>query len=144
MSSQLTVRWKGDMTFEAQGPSGASFVMDAYPESGGSNSGPTPVEALIAALAGCAAMDVISILRKKKQEVDSYRVEVKWTRAPEGVWPRPVAGATIKHIVGGPNIDPSAVERAVQLSDEKYCSVMATVRQGAELKSEWSVESLVL
>lgn len=137
---KMNVIWNGGMGFEAEGPSGAKLLMDAYPDVGGSNAGPTPVETLVAALAGCMAMDVISILKKKQQEVSGYRLEVDWERGPEGVYPRPVSRFVVKHIVTG-EVDPAALERAVQLSDEKYCSVAATLRTGPEIKMEWAVEA---
>lgn len=137
----VNVEWKGGMAFEAAGPSGGRIVMDAYPEAGGSNQGPTPLETLLMGAAGCSAMDVISILQKKQQQVDSYRIEISGVRAPEGEWPRPYVSMTIRHIVKGPNLDPAAVARSVQLSDEKYCSVLATLRAKPEITSEWEIEA---
>lgn len=129
------------MGFAADAPSGARIVLDAHPESGGSGNGPTPVEALLASVAACSAMDVISILRKKKQEVTSYTVEVEHERAPEGEWPRPITKFSIRHIVTGPNVDPEAVARSIQLSDEKYCTVMATLRLSPPIESTFEVRS---
>jgi len=129
------------MGFAADAPSGARIVLDAHPESGGSGNGPTPVEALLASVAACSAMDVISILRKKKQEVTSYTVEVEHERAPEGEWPRPITKFSIRHIVTGPNVDPEAVARSIQLSDEKYCTVMATLRLSPPIESTYEVRS---
>ncbi|QYK52307.1 MAG: OsmC family protein [Fimbriimonadaceae bacterium] len=131
----MNVIWKGDMAFEASGDSGQSFVMDAYPEAGGHNLGPTPVEALLGSLAACSAMDVISILKKKQQVVTSYRIEVNGVRTIEGEWPRPFEKITIKHIVTGENLSEAAVARSVQLSEEKYCTVMATLRAVPEITS---------
>lgn len=128
------------MAFEASPPSGNRFVMDAYADSGGSNLGPTPVEALLSSAAGCTAMDVISILRKKQQTITGYRIEIEWDRGPEGVYPRPVTAIRMTHFVSGENVDPAAVSRAVQLSDEKYCTVVATLRVGATVSSEWVIE----
>lgn len=137
----VNVEWKGDMVFEATPPTGNKFVMDSHPESGGTNAGPTPVEALLGALAACSAIDVLSILHKKKQEVSSYRIEIEGERAPEGEWPRPFTNVVIRHIVKGPGLDEAAVERSVQLSDEKYCTVISTLRTGPEIRSEFIVES---
>lgn len=137
----VTVEWKGGMAFEALPESGAAFVMDAYPESGGSNQGPTPVEALLSSIAACSAMDVISILHKAKQQISSYKIEVTGERGPQGVFPRPFLSIDVKHILTGESIDPAVVERAVRLSDEKYCSVMATLRHGPIMTSSWTLES---
>jgi putative redox protein len=136
----VEVNWKGDMVFEADTPTGNKFVMDAYPEEGASNQGPTPLEALQSSLAACTAMDVISILHKKKQSVTSYRLEVEGERGPEDVYPRPFLSLTVRHIIKGKNLDPAAVKRAVELSDEKYCTVMATLRHGPTVKAEWRIE----
>lgn len=128
------------MAFDSVGPSGMKWTMDAYPEPGGVQLGPTPVEALVGSLAACTAMDVVSILKKKRQEVESYRLEVEYTRGPEGEWPRPILQATVRHIVKG-NVDREALARAIELSDEKYCTVAATLRSGPKIVSEWSVEA---
>lgn len=136
----VTIEWKGGLAFEASPPSGNRFTMDAIPEVGGENRGPTPVEALMASLAACTAMDVLSILRKKKQVVTGYHVEVEGHRAPEGEWPRPFRSMIVRHIVRGEGLDPAAVERAVELSDSKYCTVLATLRQSPAVVSEWRIE----
>lgn len=136
----VRVDWKDNMAFESTPESGNKFVMDAYPDSGGNNLGPTPVEAFLSGLAACSAMDVISILKKKKQVVTSYRVEVEGERTQEGVYPRPFSSITVRHILQGENLDPVAVARAVELSDTKYCTVAATVRAAPDLKSVWEIE----
>lgn len=136
----VTVNWKGGMGFDALPPSGHLFTMDAYAESGGQDLGPTPVETLLGALAACTAMDVISILRKKQQTITAYRLEVEGVRAPEGQWPRPFLKINVRHVISGEQVDPAAVARAVQLSDEKYCTVVATLRQRPEITSEWAIE----
>lgn len=137
----VQVNWKGKQVFEATTPSGGKMLMDSYPEEGETGAGPTPLEALLAALAGCSAIDVLAILEKKRQVVTSYRVEVEGERTPPGSpWPRPYTSLTIRHIVQGENLDPAAVERAVQLSDEKYCSVIATLRERPEVKSVWEIQ----
>ncbi|HXH60939.1 MAG TPA: OsmC family protein [Fimbriimonadaceae bacterium] len=129
----IDLTWKGNMAFESSTPSGAKFVIDTYVDQGGDESGPTPVETLVSALGACTAMDVVSILKKMRQPVESYRVEVTWERGPKGVWPRPVTKVEVRHIVSGEGLDPAAVEKAVRLSDEKYCSVSATLRSGPEI-----------
>ena len=127
------------MAFEATAES-HRFNMDASVESGGTNSGPSPVEALLASAAACSAMDVISILQKKKQEVTAYWVEIDGERGPDGVYPRPFVSMTIRHFVKGVNLDPKAVARSVELSDTKYCTVLATLRAAPEIRSEWKIE----
>lgn len=141
MSEYLTtVDWKGGMVFESTPPSGNRLVMDISVEEGGTNIGPTPVEALLSAIAGCSAVDVVMILQKKKQVLTSYRVEIDGERGPVGVYPRPFTSVTMRHIVSGENLDPAAVARAVALSNEKYCTVLATIRSSPNVTSEWAIE----
>lgn len=136
---KLTVNWEGGMAFAADPPSGNRFVMDSIPEAGGSDQGPSPVEALVASAAACMAMDVISILQKKKQRVDSYRLEAEWDRGPEGVFPRPVTAIRIRHFIKG-EVEEAALKRSVELSDEKYCTVVATLRSVPVVTSDWQIE----
>ena len=85
------------MAFLAQVPSGNDFVMDATSDAGGHDLGPTPVEALLSSIAACSAMDVVSILKKKRQDVESYDIEVEWQRDPPGSpWPRPVKAVVVR------------------------------------------------
>lgn len=134
----MKVTWKGDMRFEAVGDSGRALVMDTHPDLGGT-AGPTPVEALMASLAACSAMDVVSILKKKKQDVTDYWVEVQAQRGPEGVYPRPITKFTVKHVVKGNGLDAVAVARSIELSEEKYCTVLSTLRLGPELDSSFEI-----
>lgn len=136
----VTVTWQGNMAFEVNPPSGNKITLDAIPEVGGENKGPTPVEALLGSIAACTAMDVISILRKKKQVVTSYTIEVIGERTEEGVYPRPFTSFTVKHILEGENLDPAAVARSVQLSDEKYCTVVSTLRLGPTVSTVWEIK----
>jgi len=137
----IDVTWKGGMAFEADVPSGNGFTMDATVESGGQNLGPSPVEALLSSVAACSAMDVVSILEKKRQVVTDYHIEVEWTRPPQGQFPRPVLSIVVRHVLKGENLDPRAVAKAVELSDKKYCSVIATLRKCPPVVSEFRIDS---
>jgi len=139
MNAMIEVHWKSGLAFDAVTPGGTRFGFDAYPDAGGQGHGPTPLEGLLAAAAVCAGMDVVSILEKKRQKVRSYRVEIDGDRGPAGEWPRPFTTIRMRHIVEGDNIDPQSVERAVELSDQKYCSVLATFRSNPEIVSTWAV-----
>ena len=99
-----------------------SHVLD----SGEAAEGPSPVMALVESLAACEAMDVIGILRKKRQVVSAYRVEMHAERATEH--PRRLTSVTLVHHLTGTALDPSAVSDALRLSDEKYCSVRHSLR----------------
>ncbi len=135
----VIVNWKGQQIFEADTPTGSKVVMDAYPDVPGTAMGATPVETFLSAIAACTAMDVISILEKKRQIVTSYRVEIDGERPPQGEFPRPFLSIKVRHKLTGENLDPKAVDRAIQLSDEKYCSISATLRQSPEIVTEWEI-----
>jgi putative redox protein len=136
----IIVEWKGGMAFEAASAGGLKITMDATPDSGGENQGPSPLDTLLSSLAACSAMDVVAILEKKQQNISSYRVEVSGERVPIGTWPRPFTHITIKHILKGEELEEWSVAQAVRLSDEKYCSVLATLRQSPTVDSEWEIE----
>ena len=122
-----TVVWKKGMSFTATGhTSGFTVPLDTDPKSGGENEGFRPTELLLVGLAGCTAMDVISILQKKRQQVSAFEVKADGERAETD--PRRFTRFTVAYIVTGKKIDAAAVERAVELSETKYCSVMATLR----------------
>jgi putative redox protein len=117
------VIWKNRMSFEGTSDSGFKIPLGTSPEIGGDNDGFQPMELLAVGLAGCTAMDVISILSKKRQEVTSFEVRVHADRQEEH--PKVFSHLTIEYIVGGKEISREAVERAVQLSAEKYCPAQA-------------------
>ena len=121
-----TLRWAPsaghDMAFVGVSPSGHGMVIDT----GDGNHGMSPFEMLGLALGGCTAMDVISILQKKRQRVTAYEIVVETDRAAD--IPKVATAFRVKHIVRGFGVDRAAVERAVELSREKYCSVGLTLR----------------
>ena len=122
------IEYAGNNLFTGKSPSGHSFSLDSDHER---NAGPTPVELLMIAVGSCTAIDVVSILEKKRQKVFNYRVEVTGERNEEH--PRYFKKFFVKHIISGHNIEETAVRRAIELSDEKYCSVAATVKPKAEV-----------
>lgn len=119
------------MRFEAQAGSGHQVALDAAEHDGGQNTGFRPMELLLVGLAGCTGMDVISILRKKRQTVTSYEVHVTGVRAEDH--PMVFVEITVEHLITGHQIQPEAAERAIQLSEEKYCGAGATLGQVAHL-----------
>ncbi len=130
--------WKGNMLFLGQAGTGHPVLIDAHPDHGGNGVAPTPMEYLLLAVAGCTAIDVVAILRKMKQELTEYRVSIRAQRHPEH--PRRFTEVVITHHLKGNNLDPQAVEKAVRLSDEKYCSASATLRMPTEVRSEFVIE----
>jgi putative redox protein len=130
--------WKGKMAFEGSAGSGFSLPMDVSQEGGGDNSGVRPIELLLVGLAGCTAMDVISILEKKRQVVTGFEVRVNGERASEH--PKVFTQIELEYVVRGKNIDPVAVERAVELSETKYCSASAMLRKAAQISHRITIE----
>ena len=117
------VVWKNRMSFEGTSDSGFTLPLGTTPAVGGDDDGFRPLELLAIGLAGCTAMDVISILTKKKQDVHSFDVQVHAERAEEH--PKVFTHLIIEYILSGKNIDRNAVERAVDLSANKYCPAQA-------------------
>ncbi|MDQ4122611.1 MAG: OsmC family protein [Acidobacteriota bacterium] len=115
-------------------PSGHAVSMDANSER---NAAPTPLELLLIAVGSCTAYDVIDILRKKRQDVTDYRIEVRGARRDD--YPRSFKRLEVHHIVRGRAVSSEAVRQAVELSDQKYCSVIATVRPAAEVVSTFEI-----
>ena len=116
---KANVIWEGGMAFAGRSDSGHTIKIDAEPAVGGGENGPRPMELIALGLAGCTAMDVIAILRKKRQEVTRFEVQVDAPRASEH--PKVFTNAVIKYLVSGKNIDETAVLRAIELSATRYC-----------------------
>ena len=117
------VNWKGRMTFTGSADTGFEVTLGASPAVGGDNDGFRPLELMAVSLAGCTAMDVISILQKKRQEVTDFEVAVAADRADEH--PKVFTAATIEYHVIGHGINEKAVLRAIELSAESYCPAQA-------------------
>jgi putative redox protein len=117
---------------------GFRIDLDAEKSVGGVGAGPQPPRLLLLALAGCTAMDVISILRKKRQQVTGLSVEVQGSRADQH--PRVYIRIEVLYRVRGQNIDPQAVARAMELSATRYCPVIAMLGKVAEVITSFQVE----
>lgn len=128
------VKYAGDELFIGFGPNGYAQVMDTK---GDRHSAPTPMEMLLVSVAGCTAVDVISILQKKRQDVLDYDVEITGDRREDH--PRAFTKFHVNHIVRGRNVSEKAVADAIQLSESKYCSVAATVRPTAEISTSFEI-----
>ena len=133
-SVKAEVRYAGDEFFIGITPSGHAQAIDTK---GDRHAAPTPVEMLLVSVAACTAVDVISILQKKRQDVTDYRVEITGTRADDH--PRKFEAFHIHHLVYGRSVSAQAVERAIELSDTKYCSVAATVRPTAVITTSYEI-----
>ena len=128
------VTWKGHLAFEAVADSGKSIVMDSADTE---RLGPGPMELIAMSMAGCTAMDVISILEKKKQDVTSFEVKVHADRADD--YPKVYTRAEIEYQVTGRAIDESALVRAIELSIQKYCPVHAMLSQAFPITQRYII-----
>jgi len=133
-NNYAAVHYAGDDFFLAVSPSGHAVPIDT---NGARSAASGPLELLLLALGGCTGADVISILKKKRERVTDYRVEIRWERREEH--PRSYKKLEVRHIVRGYGIAETSVARAVTLSTEKYCSVIATVRPTAEVVATWEI-----
>jgi putative redox protein len=124
MEAKLT--WNGKMSFTGLTESNFSVPLDAGPDVGGDGLGPRPMELLAISLAGCTAMDVISIMKKKQQQVTSFEVRIRGECADHH--PEVFTHIVLEYVVTGRQLDPAALDRAIQLSAEKYCPVQAMLR----------------
>lgn len=117
---------------------GFDIDTDAEESVGGRGAGPQPLRFLLLGVASCTAMDVISILRKKRQEVDDLKVEVRGSRVEEH--PRIYDSVEISYTLRGSGIDPRAVERAIELSETRYCPAIAMISKSARITSRYQIE----
>lgn len=135
---QATIRWLQDVMFLGESGSGHAVVMDGPEASGGRNIGIRPMEMMLLGMGGCSASDVVSILRKSRQEVTDCRARISARRA-EGV-PAVFEEIHIHFIVEGRGLDEAKVKRAVELSAEKYCSATIMLRRGGvEINHDFEV-----
>lgn len=132
-----TVRWKEQMVFLGTPESGFTVQMDSESSFGGTNSGVRPMEMIALGLAGCTAMDVLSILRKKRQQVTQFEVQVDAPRSPEH--PKVFTSALITYIVTGKNIEEAAVLRSIELSATRYCPAQAMLAQAFPMELRYEI-----
>jgi putative redox protein len=135
--THATVTYVQGLQFVGEASSGHAIVMDGDSEVGGHDTGLRPMELLIVGLGGCSGMDVISILRKKKQEVTSLKINLKGQKAEN--YPKKFTDIVIEFIVSGRNISEEAVKRAVELSMNKYCSVKASLEGAAKISFNYKI-----
>lgn len=139
MSETMTAgaRLLDGMRFEGEAGSGFRLMMDSDADHGGADAGFRPMELLLVGLAGCTAMDVISILRKKREDVTGYQVRVSGVRAEDH--PQVFIDVTVTHIVTGRHVRPESVARAVELSETKYCGASATLSKTARVTHTYEI-----
>ena len=129
----VAITWKDGMFFEAD-VAGYKIMIDSDPEHGGQNKGPKPKPLMLVALAGCTGMDVVSLLNKMRVAFETLEIRVEGDLSEEH--PKRFINAKIIYILSGENIDRSKVEKAVNLSQDKYCGVSASYRESMALSFE--------
>ena len=133
LTKTAAVVWAGGMNFDATAGSGFDLRLGSSKE----YPGWSPMEMVLVGLAGCTAMDVITILEKKRQDVTHFEVRVVGTRAEEH--PKVYTDLQVEFVVEGHGVDAEAVERAIELSQDKYCSVSAMLQKAAPVRTSYRV-----
>jgi putative redox protein len=137
---KLRIKWIENVSFIAETESGHGLLMDGAPEGGGRNLGPRPMETVLAGTGGCTAYDVVTILRKARQDIDDCVVEIEADRAPSE--PRVFTRIHFHFVVWGRNVDTKHVERAIHLSAEKYCSASIMLGKTAQITHDFEVRDV--
>ena len=133
----IRAKWVDGMRFVATDSQGHSIVTDSTKAGGGEGSGFTPLQLLLAALGSCTGIDLVDILRKQRQQIDDVEVIVSGQRVKEP--PRVYSEIHIEYKIKGKDISEKAVQRAIQLSEEKYCSVGAMLKAKAHVSSSYVI-----
>ena len=132
-----SVKWNSRMSFTGVADSGFPISLDTDESVGGDNRAAQPLEMIALGLAGCTAMDVISILHKKRQQVTSFEVKVDAARANEH--PKVFTSAVIRYVLTGRNIDEAALTRAIELSAVKYCPAQAMLANAFPMELRYEI-----
>ena len=131
------IQWKGNVSFLAEPGSGHQVLMDGAPEAGGQNQGPRPMEMILMGLGGCTTFDVIFILKKARQDVTDCVVDIEAQRAETD--PKVFTHIHLHFILTGNNLNPQQVERAINLSDEKYCSASIMLKPTVDITHDYEI-----
>ncbi|MBE7526669.1 MAG: OsmC family protein [Nitrosomonas sp.] len=134
---KANITWQEGVSFLGQTGSGHSVLMDGAPEAGGKNQGPRPMEMMLLGLGGCTAFDVVHILRKGRLAITGCQVEMDAQRATED--PKVFTHIHLHFIVTGKDLDPRQVERAIQLSAEKYCSASMMLKATVNITHDYEI-----
>jgi len=135
------VKWIEGMKFTARSSAGSELIFESAADGGSVQSGSfKPMEMLLLSLAGCTGMDVVSILSKMRQDVKDFRMTVEGERREEH--PRIFTKITLHYYFKGKGLETDKIERAISLSQEKYCSVSAMLKESAEVKFTYEIENI--
>jgi putative redox protein len=135
--NEVSVQWIDGNAFSTLTGSGHTIVLDSKPEEGETSAGPAPMEMLLVGLAGCTAVDVVHILRRQRQPMTGLQVTVKGERADD--YPMVYTNITIEYVVQG-EVDEEKLQRAIALSEEKYCSASAMLGKTAHIEHTYRLE----
>lgn len=139
MATEAKVTWTGSgLRLVGEASSGPAIVVDHAVKEGEKQAGPTPMELLLIGLCGCTAMDVVSILQKKRQPFTGLEVRATAERAEEH--PMVYTRIHLEYVVRGEGVEPQAVERAIELSETKYCSAAAMLGKAAPITTSYRIE----
>ncbi len=131
-TNHISTKWLGNMAFESNNPSGIALRIDAGTESGGDGSGYRPKALMLSSLAGCSGLDVAMLIRKMKLKVEDFHIETIGHLTEEH--PQIYNKVIVEYHFYGPSLNESKLQRAVDLSIEKYCGVTEMFRAFAELE----------
>jgi len=134
---QAKINWTGKRKFSGETESGHKLSMDIAVEKGGENTGPTPMELVLLALGGCTGLDVVSILEKKRAKLEGMEIKINAEKTEEH--PKVFKKIKIEYIFRGKDLKESDLKTAIELSQEKYCSVSAMLNKTAELSYTWKI-----
>ncbi len=139
MANDMSVRamLQEGMCFDVETGSGHHLLLDAAEHNGRQDKGPRPMEMLLVALATCSGMDILAILRKKRQDITAYEVRVLGERTEDH--PKIFVEIAVEHIFTGHAIRPEAVQRAIELTEERYCGASAMLGKTAKLTHTFRV-----
>ena len=138
----IKLDWKQGMSFSGSSENGSGFTvpLGTSAEFGGNEDGFRPMELMLIGMAGCTAMDVISILAKKRQVVDSFQVKVHADRSSEH--PKVFTDIVVEYIFSGADLEEAAAQRAVELSETKYCSGIAMLRKNSPIHTKITINKV--
>ena len=134
MSTTAKISWVEGALFVAEAGSGHTMTMDGSPDVGGRNLASRPMEVMLMGMGGCTAIDVVSMLKKQRQDIEGVEVSLVAERADDH--PKVFTSVKLVYTVRGRKLNKALIERAVSLSDEKYCSATAMVKKSANVTHE--------
>jgi len=138
VQKKINLEWKTNLQFEAKNPKGLSVDFDVPIAHGGDETALSPMENVLASLAACSSLNVLIILKKKRQKVTSYKIKATADKKIDTP-PKVFTKIHLKHIVTGENVNPEALRKAIEFSEEKYCSVAAMLKESVEITSSYEI-----